>query len=915
MTLSSIYEESNRKEAVQIVRVNGQQVQAFNIAVTQQFGVTNSARFDIPNPVPPSFATESPVQIYFGYDGLFQMVFTGALATPSPRADYSTIECAGEGRKLTRVYKRIVETITSEDINDVIEGWLVAAGVTNYVVNLTPRQIGAIVPYVAEFTTYGDAINQLAMIDGDPWYETPTGQIRVELKDPWPAPSPRRRYFSGDLVSLTANQRAQAVAGTLPAVDLQPAILQGVVSANAVPRIRFGIAQATLLQNVKNRVFIEGAMLDVPDGSGGTTSQRIEAQAQAASPFITTPPTYKDVTYDFPAIDTQAWANEIAFRYTLRVNRLEQQVALQADGDPEVQLGMTVQVEDPQYSRVTGNWFVYGLTHQMNEGDFQTSYDLRGGVNAGTTPLLNPVADFIFANEYTENAKIKQVIPTVGQAVLVNFDGRSSFDPDGTIASWAWADDQGNTGSGSVIQFAYPEATTTVLMTLTVTDNDGLTDSITKSINIATSSEACGDAGSCIIYAAIKTHMSVSEDGGETWIDVSKAAAGATGDFVAVGLSRYLIDVGDFHFLEGALFGTSTGELYRTYDHLGSTIKYQLPSGRPVVHIWNSAPGYDPTPAVFGISYDWWYIADDLGNVFVLVHRIDNDDYGIGLYYSDNKVVVSGMALLQSNAYAFFPSVATTQPTFTPLTAIYLIGGDSSAPDTMARIARGSLNNQTSVGGTFFWAAGGVSSADLPPITGALRAAILAAGPGHTAQSMAGYRAYTGANVFTDRFALMFTSGVTPRVWFWDGTDWQPATGLTGGVNGKYIVEGFDRDFRLAVLAQLKTFSADDGIAYVEGSAGSPSQINHVVWELGLLDVYLGAAAGGLVKSLDGGDTWGYIRPHAGVGTTWPAGAEGKQVGIRLTAPTPCANIYSLAHDTNGAGILLHLSNNVWTEV
>lgn len=912
MTLTSIYEEADRKEAIEIVRVAGISISVYGLSVTQQFGVANSARFDIPNPVPATFVAETPVEIYLGYNGLFQLVFRGAITTPAPRADSVTIECIGEGRRLTRVYKRTVETITSVDINTVVEGWLAAAGVTNYVVDLPARQIGAVVPYIAEFTTYGDAINQLAMIEGDPWYETPTGQIRVERKDPWPAPGPRRRYFSGDLVNLSASQRTEANAGTLPAVDLQPIALQGVVSAEARPRIRFGIGQTTLLQNVKNRVYIEGAMLDVPDGHGGTTSQRIEAAAQAASPFITTPPTYKDVTYDFPAIDTQAWANDVAFRYVLRSNRLEQQVALQVDGDPEVQLGMTVQVEDPQYTRITGNWFVYGLTHQMTESDFVTTYDLRGGVNAGTTPLLNPVADFVFSNEFIATAKINQVLPTVGAVNIATYDGRSSFDPDGSIVSYAWSDDQGNTGSGSVITFSYPEAVTTVVMTLTVTDNDGLTDSITKTVRLNLSSD-CGAAqtNAAVIFAAIKTHMSVSADGGKSWTDVSKAAASASGDFVAVGhsgpspLAKVAVGADPHHDLI-AIFGTTQGELYWTDDLLQTTRKYTIPSGRPIVGIFCIFPN--------PVYFDWWFIADDSGNVYVLTTYLVQYDYALALYSADGKPTTSA-SLFMAGA-----SASPTSPGTTPATTqLYLSGGDSSDPDTMFRRSNGSVDG-TSAGGLFVYALGSTAWLPnlIPPITGDLRAAIIAAGGGHTGQALSGFVYFSGSfSPAITRIAIMFKDGVNPRVWFTDGTNWEPATGLTPAIDGKYVTGGFTSDFVLAVLAQLKTFSATDGLTYVEGTAGSPSQINHVVWEIGLQGVYLGAAASGLVKSLDGGDTWGYIRPHAGVGTTWPGGAEGKQVAIHIpdAISAGCANIYSLAKNASGDNIIVRLVNSTWSEV
>ena len=63
--------------------------------------------------------------------------------------------------------------------------------------------------------------------------------------------------------------------------------------------------------------------------------------------------------------------------------------------------------------------------------------------------------------------------PLLGKAPLrVTFDGRGSFDPDGTIASYAWAFSDGQTATGAtpVVTFATPGVRTA---TLTVTDNSG----------------------------------------------------------------------------------------------------------------------------------------------------------------------------------------------------------------------------------------------------------------------------------------------------------------------------------------------------------------------------------------------------------------------------------------------------------
>jgi len=61
----------------------------------------------------------------------------------------------------------------------------------------------------------------------------------------------------------------------------------------------------------------------------------------------------------------------------------------------------------------------------------------------------------------------------VGQAIV--FDGSASYDPDGSIVSYHWDFGDGYTGSGVVITHSYVTGGT-YTVTLTVTDNDGATD-------------------------------------------------------------------------------------------------------------------------------------------------------------------------------------------------------------------------------------------------------------------------------------------------------------------------------------------------------------------------------------------------------------------------------------------------------
>ena len=68
------------------------------------------------------------------------------------------------------------------------------------------------------------------------------------------------------------------------------------------------------------------------------------------------------------------------------------------------------------------------------------------------------------------------------RAHRVTFDGSASSGPDGTIASYAWDFGDGQTGTGATPSHAYAGGRGTTRSQLTVTDNDGATDSVTKTV-------------------------------------------------------------------------------------------------------------------------------------------------------------------------------------------------------------------------------------------------------------------------------------------------------------------------------------------------------------------------------------------------------------------------------------------------
>ncbi|MFD5277952.1 PKD domain-containing protein [Pseudarthrobacter sp. NPDC058362] len=74
-----------------------------------------------------------------------------------------------------------------------------------------------------------------------------------------------------------------------------------------------------------------------------------------------------------------------------------------------------------------------------------------------------------------------------------SFDGSASTDPDGSIASYAWNFGDGTTGSTTTASHTYASAGT-YAVTLTVTDNDGATDSTTRQLSLATTAVLAADA-------------------------------------------------------------------------------------------------------------------------------------------------------------------------------------------------------------------------------------------------------------------------------------------------------------------------------------------------------------------------------------------------------------------------------------
>ena len=94
-----------------------------------------------------------------------------------------------------------------------------------------------------------------------------------------------------------------------------------------------------------------------------------------------------------------------------------------------------------------------------------------------------------------------------GAALTKSFDASESSDSDGTVAAYDWAFGDGETGTGSTVDHTYATAGT-YDVELTVTDDDGATNSVTKSVEVSPPNAAPHAA-----FTSAKTELVLSVDG------------------------------------------------------------------------------------------------------------------------------------------------------------------------------------------------------------------------------------------------------------------------------------------------------------------------------------------------------------------------------------------------------------------
>jgi serine protease len=113
-----------------------------------------------------------------------------------------------------------------------------------------------------------------------------------------------------------------------------------------------------------------------------------------------------------------------------------------------------------------------------NDGSYTVTLTVSDGTDTGTDSQTVTVSASTEENQ-APTASFTSSCTDLG----CSFDGSGSSDSDGSIASYAWDFGDGNTASGSTASHTYA-AGGTYTVTLTVTDDDGATDSASQSVTV-----------------------------------------------------------------------------------------------------------------------------------------------------------------------------------------------------------------------------------------------------------------------------------------------------------------------------------------------------------------------------------------------------------------------------------------------
>jgi len=209
-------------------------------------------------------------------------------------------------------------------------------------------------------------------------------------------------------------------------------------------------------------------------------------------------------------------ADWIAERVLNDLNCLLERGEIGIQGNPRLNVGDTIRITEDWTDQSSGiNYFIYGLSSRMDSsGNYSMTLQIRGGEAAPPyTEGISPVACF--------------VVEQVGWGDpywVVYVDASCSYDPDGEIASYDvdWGDASAHSTTVRANHHYAGVIGTEYTITLTVTDNDGLTGTASKVITIGVSEEGGAPVYNRVLYISTDNGAGggealASPDSGNTW--------------------------------------------------------------------------------------------------------------------------------------------------------------------------------------------------------------------------------------------------------------------------------------------------------------------------------------------------------------------------------------------------------------
>lgn len=384
------------------------------------------------------------------------------------------------------------------------------------------------------------------------------------------------------------------------------------------------IQRGISLGQVVNRVNWVGV-----DSEIFAASDTVEAPSAASPtsgrPYIPDPPGF--AAYDFKSdlLEDSVNGNLWAATYVGEHNRLEETIAVKLPiANLLIPAGASCQVVAAPIGLTTGyTGRVDGVTHRLTVNALKTDLEVVVGFSAeGVGTNKKPIAAFTYIVLWEKK------LANGTSLYLIQCDGSTSTDPDGAyqiegtvnelgqqidavssngIAVYAWTSSMGaprSTGDGGAraifISTAPPEGQT---ITLTVTDFQGLTGTITKTIAFTEQQPALLRD----LWAAITTDLIFTKDGEVTWTRFGIAA---------VGCCRFAADTFQ-------LAWTAGGVLYRCTTALAQTVVATV-TGATAAYITWIYPEASVTGkrCWVGTSSGQVYSSTDMGQTFALMSTI-----------------------------------------------------------------------------------------------------------------------------------------------------------------------------------------------------------------------------------------------------------------------------------------------------